>query len=347
VIVSDIFPGYLAIIDAKINNYVRGGFTVKIKATIERIPGGMMIVPLLAGAVINTFFPTAAKTFGSFTGALLTGALPILAVFYVCMGATIDFRATPYILKKGGALLAAKVLTAALIGLIAARFLGEGMVDSGFFAGLSVLAIVAAMNDTNGGLYMALMGQFGKKEDVGAYSIMSLESGPFLTMVTLGVAGLSAFPWQTLVGAILPLVIGMILGNADKDMRDFLGRAVPVLVPFFAFALGAGLNLQNVWKAGLLGILLGVAVVVFTGIVLFAVDKLIGGNGIAGLAAASTAGNAAGVPAAVAAANAVYEPLVPTATALVASCVIVTAILVPIVTAWWAKRIGVAGKTAQ
>ncbi|SDO33992.1 2-keto-3-deoxygluconate permease [Paenibacillus sp. yr247] len=34
---------------------------------------------------------------------------------------------------------------------------------------------------------MALMGQFGKKEDVGAYSIMSLESGPFLTMITLGV----------------------------------------------------------------------------------------------------------------------------------------------------------------
>ncbi|MGQ7279765.1 2-keto-3-deoxygluconate permease [Brevibacillus thermoruber] len=320
---------------------------MKIKASIERIPGGMMIIPLLLGAVINTVFPGAAKTFGSFTGALLTGALPILAVFYVCMGATIDFKATPYIAKKGGALLAAKVGTAVVLGFIAAKFLGEGMVESGFFAGLSVLAIVAAMNDTNGGMYMALMGQFGKKEDVGAYSIMSLESGPFLTMVTLGVAGLSAFPWETLVGAILPLVVGMILGNLDKDMRDYLGKAVPVLVPFFAFALGAGLNLQNVWKAGLLGVLLGVAVVAITGIVLFAADKLTGGNGIAGLAAATTAGNAVGVPAAVAAANPVYEPLVPSATALIASCVIVTAILAPIVTAWWAKRIGVKSNTAQ
>jgi 2-keto-3-deoxygluconate permease len=166
-------------------------------------------------------------------------------------------------------------------------------------------------------------------------------------MVTLGVAGLSAFPWETLVGAILPLVVGMILGNLDKDMRDYLGKAVPVLVPFFAFALGAGLNLQNVWKAGLLGVLLGVAVVAITGIVLFAADKLTGGNGIAGLAAATTAGNAVGVPAAVAAANPVYEPLVPSATALIASCVIVTAILAPIVTAWWAKRIGVKSNTAQ
>ncbi|WP_339197902.1 2-keto-3-deoxygluconate permease [Aeribacillus sp. FSL k6-2211] len=317
---------------------------MKIKATLDRIPGGMMIVPLIVGAIINTLFPNAAKTFGSFTGALLTGALPILVVFYVCMGATIDFKATPYILKKGGVLLLSKVGIAAVIGIIAAQFLGEGMISGGMFAGLSVLAIVAAMNDTNGGLYMALMGQFGKKEDVAAYSIMSLESGPFLTMVTLGVAGLSAFPWQTLVGAILPLVIGMILGNLDQELREFLGRAVPVLVPFFAFALGAGLNLLNVWKAGIAGILLGIAVVLITGTVLWVVDRLTGGNGIAGLAAASTAGNAAGVPAAVAAANSSYAPVAPAATALVASCVIVTAILVPIVTAWWAKRIGADNK---
>ncbi|MEK4176587.1 2-keto-3-deoxygluconate permease [Aeribacillus sp. FSL K6-1305] len=317
---------------------------MKIKATLDRIPGGMMIVPLIVGGIINTLFPNAAKTFGSFTGALLTGALPILAVFYVCMGATIDFKATPYILKKGGVLLLSKIGIAAVIGIIAAQFLGEGMISGGMFAGLSVLAIVAAMNDTNGGLYMALMGQFGKKEDVAAYSIMSLESGPFLTMVTLGVAGLSAFPWQTLVGAILPLVIGMILGNLDQELREFLGRAVPVLVPFFAFALGAGLNLLNVWKAGIAGILLGIAVVLITGTVLWVVDRLTGGNGIAGLAAASTAGNAAGVPAAVAAANSSYAPVAPAATALVASCVIVTAILVPIVTAWWAKRIGADNK---
>jgi 2-keto-3-deoxygluconate permease len=314
---------------------------MRIKATIERIPGGMMIVPLILGAIITTLFPTMAKTFGSFTGALMTGSLPILAVFYVCMGATINFKATPYIVKKGGTLLVIKILTAMAVGFISAQFLGNGMISSGFFAGISVLAIVAAMNDTNGGLYMALMGQFGKKEDVGAYSIMSLESGPFFTMITLGVAGLAAFPWQTFVGAILPLIVGMILGNLDKDMREFLGKAVPVLVPFFAFALGAGLNLQTVWKAGFLGVLLGVFVVLITGLTLLFTDRLIGGNGIAGLSAASTAGNAAGVPAAVAAANAAYAPLVPSATALVASCVIVTAILVPIVTAWYAKKIGV------
>ena len=46
------------------------------------------------------------------------------------------------------------------------RLWGEPPVPAGLFAGLSTLAVVAAMNDTNGGLYMALMGQFGQPRDV-------------------------------------------------------------------------------------------------------------------------------------------------------------------------------------
>jgi 2-keto-3-deoxygluconate permease len=311
-----------------------------IKRSIERVPGGMMIVPLFTGAIVNTLAPNVAKTFGSFTGALFTGALPILAVFYVCMGSTIELKATPYILKKGGALFLTKIAVAAIVGSILGRLWGEAPVQGGVLAGLSTLAVVAAMNDTNGGLYMALMGQFGEARDVAAYSIMSIESGPFLTMVTLGVAGLSAFPWQALVGAILPLAVGMLLGNLDHELREFFRPAVPVMIPFFAFALGAGINLRTVVRAGVLGLLLGVFVVLVTGIALFIADKVTGGTGTAGLAAASTAGNAAAVPAIVAAANPVYKPAADAATVLVATSVVVTAICVPLVTAWWHRRLG-------
>lgn len=313
---------------------------IPIKRSIEAVPGGMMVVPLLAGALIATFFPGTPKFFGSFTGALFSGALTILAVFYVCMGASIDFRATPYIVKKGGTLLFVKVGIAVILGLVFGRVLGEAPVAAGMFAGLSTLAVVASMNDTNGGLYMALMGQYGRPRDVGAYTIMSLESGPFLTMVTLGIAGLSAFPWQTLVGAVLPLLVGMIIGNLDREMRDFLSRAIPVMIPFFAFALGTGLDLSKVWQAGLLGLAMGVAVVVVTGIPLFFADRITGGTGVAGVAAASTAGNAAAVPAIVASANPAYADAAGPATILVAACVVVTAILVPVVTAWTARTFG-------
>ena len=313
---------------------------VPIKRSIDRLPGGMMVVPLLAGSLIATFLPGTPAFFGSFTAALFSGALTILAVFYVCMGASIEFSATPYILKKGGTLFATKIAVAIVLGIVFGHLLGEAPVPSGVFAGVSTLAIVAALNDTNGGLYMALMGQYGRPRDVGAYTIMSLESGPFLTMVTLGVAGLSAFPWQTLVGSVLPLLVGMVLGNLDREMRAFLGRAIPVMIPFFAFALGAGLNLAKIWQAGLLGLGLGVAVVVATGIPLFFADRATGGTGVAGVAAASTAGNAAAVPAIVAAANPAYAASAPSATVLVAAAVVVTSILVPVATAWTAARFG-------
>ncbi len=312
---------------------------MQIKQSIEKLPGGMMVVPLLLGAAINTLFPGLGKTLGSFTNAWMTGSLPILAVFFVCIGATIDLKATLYILRKGGVLLMTKLLCGLCAGLLAGRIMPTGMISSGFFAGLSVLAIVASLNDTNGGLYMALMEQFGKTQDAAAYTLMSLESGPFFTMVTLGVAGLAAFPLPSFIGTILPLILGMIIGNLDRNMRRFLAPGVPILIPFFAFALGSTMDFVMVWKAGLLGVLMGVAVVVITGTALILADKLIGGDGVAGIAAASTAGNAAAVPAAIAALDQSYAPIAPSATMLVATCTIVTSIMVPFATAWWARKV--------
>lgn len=311
---------------------------IRIKRGLESVPGGMMIVPLLLGALITTAAPRAATFFGSFTSALFTGALPILAVFYVCMGAKISLRSLPQIVRRGGALMGTKIVLGIVAGLALGHFLGVEPVRSGWFTGISALAVVAAVNDTNGGLYMALMEQYGSPAESAAYSVMALESGPFLTMITLGVAGLSSFPWQMLVGAILPLAVGMLLGNLDSEMRDFLSRGAAVLIPFFAFALGTTLDLHRVWDAGLIGLALGIVIVVVCGACLIVVDRLIGGNGTAGIAAATTAGNAAAVPLLVAGANHSYMAAAGPATVLVASSVIVSSLAVPPLTAWWHKR---------
>ncbi|SDN11921.1 2-keto-3-deoxygluconate permease [Fictibacillus solisalsi] len=312
---------------------------MKIKQTIERIPGGMMLIPLLIGALIKTFFPELfdlPEFKSSFTGGLLTGTSALLAAFYVCLGSTIRFEATGYILKKGVSLWVGKIGTALIVALLIKALAPD---QNHLFLGLSALAIVAAFSDTNGGLYMALMGQLGKKnEDVAAYSIMSLESGPFFTMLILGVAGLASFPLLAFVFAILPLILGMILGNLDEDMRTFLSKASDVIIPLFSLALGAGIDLTKVVQAGASGIILGLGVVLITGIVLFLADRITGGDGVAGVAAASTAGNASAVPLAVAAVFTGYKEVAAVATLQVTAAVVVTAILTPILTAWLAKR---------
>ncbi|MEB4734178.1 2-keto-3-deoxygluconate permease, partial [Burkholderia contaminans] len=164
-------------------------------------------------------------------------------------------------------------------------------IKTGLFAGLSLLAITTSMDMTNGGLYAAVMQQYGSKEEAGAFVLMSIESGPLVSMLILGATGVAVFETRLFVGAVLPFLIGFTLGNLDEELRELFGRCVHPLIPFFGFALGNGIDLNVIAKSGLPGIALGLAVIVVTGVPLMLADKLLGGgNGTAGLAASSTAG---------------------------------------------------------
>jgi 2-keto-3-deoxygluconate permease len=306
---------------------------MKIKATIEKIPGGMMIVPLFVGVILNTFFP-AVLNIGGLTTSLAKGSGALIGAFLLCMGAGINFRSTAMALKKGAAVTLTKFLVGALLGIVVAKFFG----DEGIF-GLSALAIISAMTNTNGGLFAALTGEFGDETDVGAIAILSVNDGPFLTMVALGTAGLANLPILPLVGVILPLIIGVLLGNLDEDLRVFLLKGGMILIPFFAFALGAGLSLQTIIEAGLPGVLLGVVTTFFGGIFNVMSDRAVGGSGVCGAAASSTAGNAVATPAAIALIDPSVAPIVSVATSQIAAAVVTTIVLTPVLTQLVAKKL--------
>lgn len=227
---------------------------MKIKQTIDRIPGGLMLVPLFIGAICHTFSPDMGKYFGSFTNGLITGTVPILAVWFFCMGAGIDIRATGIVLRKSGTLVLTKIAVAWIIAVIAAKILPGNGIEVGFFAGLSTLALISAMDMTNGGLYASIMQQYGTQEEAGAFVLMSIESGPLVTMLIMGTAGLATFEPRLFIGAILPFIIGFVLGNLDEELREYFGKASNIMIPFFAFALGNTIDLNVILKTGLLEI---------------------------------------------------------------------------------------------
>lgn len=292
-----------------------------------------MVVPLFIGMLLNTLAPNALKI-GGFTQALSNAGYPtILGMYLFTVGTKMTLSAAPKMLKRGFGIMGAKVSIAILLAL------GVAHLFNGDLLGLSTLAVLAAMNDTNGGMFLALTSTFGSKEDAGTYVAQSIETGPFLTMLVLVGAGLAVIPWLTMVSVIAPIFAGAILGNLDEDLRDFFGSHEPLIVPFMAFTLGQGINLKAVTTAGLPGILLGFAVVTITGLVCIAADRLLGGSGVAGAAASSTAGNAAGTPQAIAMADPSFAAIAPIATIQVTASVIVTAILTPILTAWMHRRL--------
>jgi 2-keto-3-deoxygluconate permease len=307
---------------------------MKIYKFINRVPGGLMVVPLFIGMVINTFFP-ALLQIGGFTQALSGAGYPtMLGMYLFTVGTKMTMRAAPRMLVRGLGLLSAKVGTATLFALAVAHLFGGNLL------GLSTLAVMVAMSDTNGGMFLALTGVMGDKDDTGTYVVQSIETGPFLTMLIFVGTGLAVIPWLTMVSVIAPIVAGAILGNLDDDLREFFGSHEPIIVPFMAFTLGQTINLKSVVTAGLPGVALGLTVVMVTGAVCILVDRLLGGSGVAGAAASSTAGNSAAVPQAVALADPTFAAVAPAATVQVAASVIVTAIMTPLLTAWWYRKVG-------
>lgn len=161
-----------------------------------------------------------------------------------------------------------------------------------------------------------------------------------MTMVTFGVTGLAAFPWETLAATVIPFLLGCILGNLDHELRDLFSKVVPAIIPFFAFSLGNTLNFGMLLQSGLLGIFIGMSVVILSGGSLFLLDRFIArGDGVAGVAASSTAGAAVAVPYALAEANAAFVPVAEAATAIIATSVIVTSLLTPLATVWVDKKV--------
>lgn len=313
---------------------------MKIKKSLERIPGGMMVVPLLLAATINTLAPDLLRI-GGFTEALFVdSANALIALFLLATGAQINVRTFGVSLAKGATLLTTKWVVGALFGLLAYMFAG----DNGLWLGIAPIAVIAAMTNSNGGLFVALVGQYGSKEDRAAYSLLALNDGPFLTMVALTIFGAMGFVEGlfspvTFIAVLLPILIGMILGNLDEDMRKFLDTGSSMLIPFFAFALGMGIDFNAIIQGGLGGIVLGLMTVFITGTAGYLVFKALKWNPIVGAAEGSTAGNAVATPAAIAAASASFAGVVDIATVQVAASTVTTAILLPLYIAFLVKRL--------
>ena len=356
---------------------------VQIKKTIEKVPGGLMVVPLFFAALLNTidqmhipFIMSFLKSLGvspvkpgiyeflrigGFAQWLFKdGALPLIALFLFCCGSQMNLRVGGVAMKKGVLLTASKYFTGVIVGVLWGKLSGDMM--NGFL-GLSTMAIIAAMTNGNGGMYAALTGQYGNRSDVGAVAVLSLNDGPFFTLMALGMLGAN-FPIIAFVAVLLPIAIGMVLGNLDPDIRSFLKPGESLPIPFFAFALGAGMNFATFFnpKVVVAGVTLGLMTVVLTGLTGIIVFKLFREKSqIAPVAEASTAGNAVGTPAAIAAAASVaagagmmspaeaqaYKNLVEIATLQVSLSTLTTAILCPfavIMMDKWQKSQGIDAK---
>ena len=304
---------------------------------LNKVPAGMMVIPLLLGSIFATLFPDALQIGGLTTAVFSSaGANTLLGVLLFCMGTTLQVQDMPKVLKRGGVLLLSKFAVGALLGILIGKFYGQNG-----FLGLSALAIVAAVTNSNGSIYLTLVNAYGDEADCGCFPLLALNDGPFFTLLALGASGLANVPLMSLIAAIVPVALGMLIGNLDKDMRELFAPMSNGIIPLIGFSLGTGINLVSVVQGGLSGILLGFLSVFVGGGFIVLCDRLISKRpGYAGWAVATTAGNAVAVPAAVALSDPSLEPIAGVAAVQIAASVVISSLLVPFITSWWAKKKG-------
>jgi 2-keto-3-deoxygluconate permease len=305
---------------------------------MNKIPGGIMLIPLILGSLVGTFFP-GFLTMGNFTTALFKdSALPLIGLLIFATGMQITLKTSGPVLAATGTILLMKSIIPAAIVVILGQLVGlDGIL------GVSILALIVTMDNSNGGLWLAFTGRYGDARDRGAYMASAINDGPFFSMLFLGAAGLADIPFTLLLAAVIPLLAGVLVGNLDARWTEIMRPIPNIVIPFFAFALGTGINLGNVVSGGLSGLLVGAFATLFTGALAYFGYRYIlrrgKKSGIA-IASATTAGNAIATPAIIAAADPTFAPYMEVATAQVASAVLVSAVLAPLLAAWVLKREG-------
>lgn len=305
---------------------------------MNRIPGGLMLIPLVIGSLLGTY-ALGFLEMGSFTTALFQqSALPLIALLIFATGTQVTLKTSGPVAATAGVVLLCKSIIPATIVILLGQVVGiDGVL------GVSILALLVAVDNSNGGLWLAFTGRYGDKRDRGAYIASALNDGPFFSMLFLGASGLADIPVSAMVAAVIPFLLGMLVGNLNPHWREILRPTPAIVIPFFALALGTGIDLNNIVKGGLSGLVVGVIVAPITGFFVYLGYRFLLRRGYRsgiGFAAGTTAGNAIATPAIIGLADPTFAPYVETATAQVAASVLVTAVMAPLIASVVLKKEG-------
>lgn len=295
---------------------------------MSRIPAGTFLVPMILSAIVYTIWPNLFSSIGGVTEAFLggNGTAFMVGIMSFVSGMGINFKTIGKLLKHHGVLLLVKFILCVVLGLLYVTFFGQ----SGIF-GISALAFIVALCSINPALYISLTQDFGDEIDVAAFGLIGLFGIPAAPMFIYAISGQGAIDWMPIFSTILPLILGVVLGNLDKDFPKLFAPAIGVLLPILGWNIGQGMNLIEGLQSGVYGLLLVVVFYFFMSPVYLTDKKLLKTDGIAGLSMTAVAGVSASFPAIIAQANPDLAPYVIGATAQIVTAAIVTAVLTPII----------------
>ncbi|MRI85182.1 2-keto-3-deoxygluconate permease [Aerococcaceae bacterium WS4759] len=293
---------------------------------MRKFPGGLLLVPMLLSAIFYTFSPELFRI-GGMTQAMFTtdGLNYVIGLTCFCSGAGLNVHRIGKVLKKQGVLLLTKIIICVIASIIFIQLFGQ----AGIW-GISAVAFIAAICSTNPSLYLALEDEMGTPDDVSAFGLVGLLCVPAYPMLIFGLSQETAIDWMPIISTLVPILLGMLVGNLDENMAKFLAPGVSVLTPFMGWSFGASINLIEAVQSGLQGVIITIMFyVLMVPILLMVETKFVKTDGISSLAISSIAGMSVSVPFIISQTNPAIEPFVASATAQIAFGVVLSSIITP------------------
>lgn len=293
---------------------------------LKKIPAGTFLVPLLLSAVLYTLWPNLLRI-GGLTESLFGGtSIPFLiGMITFCSGFAIDIKSLGLLFRRHGILILVKILICLGVSILYMTLFGQKGIG-----GISALAFTVALCSMNPSVYLAVVRDYGIKMDQAAFGLTALFSIPAFPMIAYAFSGSRDVDWLPIISTIIPLILGIILGNLDPKLSDLFSTGIAVLTPILGWNLGQGMNLISGFRSGLSGILL-VMIFYLMMLPLLLVDrKVLKNDGIVGLAMMSSAGSSTAFPALIVMGNPELAGYIPGAVAQILTLAVVTIILTPL-----------------
>ena len=310
---------------------------MNILGKINKIPGGIMIVPLFITAVINTLIPGVLKIGGPTSGAFsAVGTMTVIGMLLFTAGSQTRYSDLGTVIVRGGVLVLVRLVVAFTGAWLTLHFFGiEGI------WGASALAITVSLACCNPGVYAGLMQSYGDNVDKSAMGVLNLIAVPATPLVILGIADGTGFDYMSAVTSLVPFALGMILANADENIRKLFSTATPVILFFIGCCLGSSVNLKALSYAGVANIvLIGLIVGVFLPIMIAADKLVLRRPGYAAVAATCLGGLSVVAPRIIGERLPQYQPYVESATAQLAVTLVFCIFAFPYITKFMVDKFG-------
>lgn len=292
---------------------------------MKKLPAGTLLVPMLVSALLHTIWPELFHI-GGITEDFLGGRSInfIVGMLTFSSGLIIDMTSFKTMLKRHGVIMLVKLILVVLVSLLYAKLFGQQGI-----LGISAVAFTVAMVSMNPAMYISLVDDFGKEVDKAAFAFTGLFSIPVIPVLIYSFNGQGTVDWMPILSTILPLLLGIILGNLDPDFRDLFGGTVVILLPLLGWNMGQGMNLITAFQAGFSGIVLGILYYVFTSSIVIFDQKVLKNDGIAPMAMNSVAALSTSIPAILAQSIPELQQYVPSAVAQILMVNLITVFVTP------------------